>query len=365
MAFQFPVYHAPDFTESRFVNAPNAAWAFCEADGVAPEGYHSTSMYPEYYKLDGVWTLAPESRMDSSVVWRPDGRLDVVENRNLRKGDRVILGRTENGEDGIYMHSTGFTENEGELEDRFVFRTGRSRETSYTKDYDNLVELLRYEKEHGNIVWVMGPAFAFDADARKAMQLLVENGYAHGLLAGNALATHDLEGALLHTALGQDIYTQQSVPNGHYNHLDTINKVRRSGSIAQFVEDYHIDNGIMYSVVKNHVPFVLGGSIRDDGPLPEVIGNVYEAQTAMREIVKKSTTVICLATMLHTIATGNMTPSFRVLPDGSVRPVYLYCVDADEFVVNKLLDRGSLSATTMVTNVQDFIWILARGLGLL
>ena len=101
----------------------------------------------------------------------------------------------------------------------------------------------------------MGPAFAFDADARKAMQLLVENGYAHGLLAGNALATHDLEGALLHTALGQDIYTQQSMPNGHYNHLDTINKVRRSGSIAQFVEDYHIDNGIMYSVVKNHVPF--------------------------------------------------------------------------------------------------------------
>ena len=365
MAFVFPQYHAPDFTEERFVNAPNAAWASCEADGVAPEGYHSTSMFPEYFKLDGVWTLAPESRMDSCVVWRPDGRLDVVEARNLKQGDRVILGRSENGEVGIFMHSTGFEEKGGELEDRFVFRTGRSRETSYTKDYDRLVELLKYERDHGNIVWVMGPAFAFDADARKAMQLLVENGYAHGLLAGNALATHDLEGALLHTALGQDIYTQKSMPNGHYNHLDTINKVRRSGSIAQFIEDYHIDNGIMYSVVKQNVPFVLAGSIRDDGPLPEVYGNVYEAAAAMREIVKKSTTVICLATMLHTIATGNMTPSFRVLPDGSVRPVYLYCVDADEFVVNKLLDRGSLSATTMVTNVQDFIWIVARGLGLL
>ena len=365
MAFTFPAYHAPDFTGERFVNAPNVAWALCEADGVAPEGYHSTSMYPEYYKLDGVWTLAPESRMDSCVVWRPEGRLDVVEARNLKKGDRVILGRSENAEYGIFMHSTGFVEPGQELEDRFVFRTGRSRETSYTKDYDNLVELLRYEKEHGNIVWVMGPAFAFDADARRAMQLLVENGYAHGLLAGNALATHDLEGALLHTALGQDIYTQQSMPNGHYNHLDTINKVRRSGSIAQFIEDYHIDNGIMYSIVKNKVPFVLAGSIRDDGPLPEVIGNVYEAAAAMREIVKKSTTVICLATMLHTIATGNMTPSFRVLPDGSIRPVYLYCVDADEFVVNKLLDRGSLSATTMVTNVQDFIRNVAHGLGLM
>ena len=116
---------------------------------------------------------------------------------------------------------------------------------------------------------------------------------------------------------------------------------------------------------KNHVPFVLTGSIRDDGPLPEVIGNAYEGQTAMREMVKKSTTVICLATMLHTIATGNMTPSYRVLEDGTVRPVFLYTVDADEFVVNKLLDRGSLAATTIVTNVQDFIMIVAKGLHLL
>ena len=184
-------------------------------------------------------------------------------------------------------------------------------------------------------------------------------------MAGNALATHDLEGAMLHTALGQDIYTQHSVPNGHYNHLDVINRVRRSGSIHQFVEDYNISDGIMYGCVKNNVPFVLTGSIRDDGPLPEVIGDAYKGQNEMRNMVRKSTTVICLATMLHTIATGNMTPSFRVMEDGSVRPVYLYTVDIDEFVVNKLLDRGSLSATTMVTNVQDFIIIVARGLGLL
>ena len=365
MAFEFPKYHAPDFTQEKLRSAPDAAWAVVERDGVAPEGYHSTSMYPEYYKIEGEWRLAEESRMDSSVVIRPDRTLAVVENRNLKKGDHVVLGRTENGEDGIYMHCHGFEEPGEALDDQFVFRQGRSRETSYAKDYDRLIELLRYEKEHGNILWVMGPAFAFDEDARKAMQALVENGYAHGLMAGNALATHDLEGALLHTALGQDIYTQKSQPNGHYHHLDVINKVRRSGSIPQFIEDYHIDNGIIYSVVKNNVPFVLTGSIRDDGPLPEVIGDAYRGQSAMRELVKKSTTVICLATMLHTIATGNMTPSFRVLPDGTVRPVYLYCVDADEFVVNKLLDRGSLSATTIVTNVQDFITIVAKGLGLL
>ena len=184
-------------------------------------------------------------------------------------------------------------------------------------------------------------------------------------MAGNALATHDLEGALLNTALGQDIYTQVSQPNGHYNHLDVINKVRRSGSIPQFIEDHQIDNGIMYSCVKNNIPFVLTGSIRDDGPLPEVIGDAYAGQGAMRNMVRKCTTVICLATMLHTIATGNMTPSFRVMPDGTIRPLYLYCVDADEFVVNKLLDRGSLAATTLVTNVQDFITIIAKGLNVL
>ena len=363
--FQLPEYRKPDFTEKRFTDAPDAAWEDVTVKGVAPENYHSTSMYPEYFKINGNWVLARESRMDSSVVICGEDQVKVVENRNLEVGDRVIVGRTENGEEGIYLHSTGFETPGEEGEDQFSFRQGRSRETSYARDYDRLFELLKYEREHGNIVWVMGPAFSFDADARRAMQAMIENGYVDGLMAGNALATHDLEGAMFHTALGQDIYTQKSQPGGHYNHLDVINRVRRSGSIPQFIEDYQIDNGIMYGCVKEKVPFVLTGSIRDDGPLPEVIGNAYDGQTAMRNMVKKATTVICLATMLHTIATGNLTPSYFVREDGSVRPVFLYTVDADEFVVNKLLDRGSLSATTIVTNVQDFIMIVARGLGVL
>lgn len=365
MSFSIPKYHHPDFSQKKFKDAPDVIYEVVEKDGVAPAYYHSTSMYPEYFKINGVWVLAEESRMDSSVVICDDGHLEVVENRNLKAGNRVILGRTENCEEGIYMHCSGFMEEGDTLADQFVFRQGRSRETSYARDYDNLFELLRHEKEHGNIVWVMGPAFSFDYDARHAMQALIENGYAHGLMAGNALATHDLEGAYLHTALGQDIYTQKSQPNGHYNHLDVINEVRRSGSIPQFIEEHHIDNGIIYSCVKKQVPFVLTGSIRDDGPMPEVIGDAYKGQAAMRNMVKKATTVICLATMLHTIATGNMTPSFRVMPDGEIRPVYLYTVDADEFVVNKLIDRGSLSATTIVTNVQDFIAIVAKGLGVM
>ena len=365
MSFEMPKYHHPDFTKEQFVNAPDVQYKEAETDGVAPDDYHSTSMYPEYFKIDGEWRLAEESRMDSCVILCDDGHLAVVEARNIKKGDEVILGRTEKCEDGIYMHCHGFEDEESILEDQFVFRQGRSRETSYSRDYDRLFELLRHEREHGNVIWVMGPAFAFDADARAAMSALIDAGYADGLMAGNALATHDLEGALLHTALGQDIYTQKSQPNGHYNHLDVCNKVRRSGSIPQFIKDYNLDDGIICSCVRNNVPIVLAGSIRDDGPLPEVIGNVYEAADTMRSLVRKSTTVICLATMLHTIATGNMTPSFRVMDDGTIRPVYLYTVDADEFVVNKLLDRGSLCATTMVTNVQDFITIVAKGLGVM
>ena len=362
--FKIPEYKKPDFSEDRFKNAPDVKWSVVETDGVAPENYHSTSMYPEYFKIGGEWKLPEKSRMDSSVVWKEDGSLEVVENRNLKKGDRVLLGRTERAEEGIYLHTKGFRSSEESADDKFVFRQGRSRETSYARDYDRLFELLNYERGHGNIVWVMGPAFAFDADARRAMQAMVENGYVDGLMAGNALATHDLEGAMFHTALGQDIYTQRSHTNGHYNHLDVINRVRKSGSIEKFIEDYGIDNGIMYSCVKNNVPFVLTGSIRDDGPLPEVIGDAYEGQSAMRNMLENATTVICLATMLHTIAAGNMTPSYTVTADKTVRPVFLYTVDADEFVVNKLLDRGSLSATTIVTNVQDFIMLTVRGLGI-
>ena len=369
--FTMPVYHAPDFTQKPFVEAPDATLVPVEQDGVAPEGFHSTSMYPEYVKVEGRWLLARHSRMDSSMVVERDESgtpyLRVVENRNLRVGDRVVLGRTEDAEEGIYVHPDGFEQRAGEdaEDDKFAFRQGRSRETSFARDYDRLYELLRHERDHGKIVWVMGPAFAFDADARHAMRLLVENGYVDGIMAGRALATHDLEAATLHTALGQDIYTQRSQKNGHYNHLDVINRVRRAGSIEAFVRENNLADGIVASCVRAGVPLVLAGSIRDDGPLPSVIGNVYDAQGAMREMITGATTMICLATMLHTIAAGNMTPSYTVEDDGTVRPVFFYTVDISEFATNKLRDRGSLSATPIIANVQDFITIVAKGLGLM
>lgn len=366
MSFHMPAYRAPDFTKKQLCDAPDAVWRACERDGVPPDGFHSTSMFPEYFKIDGTWRLARESRMDSHVVRGGDGTLRVVEMRRLKKGDRVAVGRTEDGSEGIYVHTSGFLPagTDAGPHEEFAFRQGRSRETSYARDYDELVCLLRHEREHGNIVWVLGPAFTFDAGARAAMQAMIEQGYVHGLLAGNALAVHDLEGGYFHTALGQDIYTQQSMPNGHYNHMDIIHLVRRAGSIPAFLRAHDIRDGILYGLVQQQVPFVLTGSIRDDGPLPEVYADVYAGTDAMRGLLKNATTVICLATMLHTIAAGNITPSFRCMPDGTVRPVYLYCVDASEFVVNKLIDRGSLTAKTMVANVQDFISRVAGGLGI-
>lgn len=360
--FELKKYCPPDFSLEKFICAPCVTLCEAPSDGVAPFNFHAMSIFPEYFKVDGKWLLAEESRMDCVPVYKDD-RIFVCEPRNLKKGDLVVTGRSENCEEGIYMHSDGFCEWADET-DTFAFRTGRSRETAFSIDYDNLYELLKYERDNGKIVWVMGPAFAFDRDAREAMEKLIENGYVHAVLAGNALATHDLEAAYLGTALGQDIYTQRSQPNGHYNHLELINRVRYYGSVGEFIKNENIDNGIIYSCEKYGVPYVLGGSVRDDGPLPEVFSNVYEAQDRMRNEIRSATTVICMATMLHTIATGNMTPSFRVMPDKTVRQVYFYCVDNSEFVVNKLSDRGSLSAKGIVTNVQDFVVNLRRGLNL-
>lgn len=366
MSFKLKQFKAPDFTEPKFVKAPEASLKPAPLDKVAPDGYHATTIFPEYFKVGGQWILAKESRMDCVAVYE-DGIIQVREFRNLKQGDMVFTGRTEDGEEGIYVYPDGFNEFSTDGEGRgesFAFRQSRSRETAFSRDYDNIYELLEYEKEHGYVVWVLGPACAFDADSRAAFSKLVTNGYVDALLAGNALATHDLEGAYMRTALGQDIYTQQSYQGGHYNHIDTINKVKYHGSIPAFIEKEGIEDGIIYSCVKKDVPFVLVGSIRDDGPLPEVFANVYEGQDEMRKCISKATTVICMATTLHSVATGNMTPSFRVLPDGTIRQVYFYTVDISEFSVNKLGDRGSLSAKSIVTNVQDFVVNVSKGLKL-
>lgn len=362
MGFQLPPYQPPDFHLPPLANAPLAAFAAVVRDGVAPDQYHATSIFPEYFHLTpGQWVLAAPSRMDCVVVCRPDATLAVQEFRRLRQGDMVAVGRTENGEDGIWVHSKGFAAVEDGRE-KFAFRTSRTRETSFSIDYDELYALLRHEKEHGSVAWVLGPAVVFDHDARAAFCALIAAGFVDALLAGNALSTHDIEGALFGTALGQELYSKRSVVQGHYKHLDALNLVRGAGSMHRAVQSGMIADGIMKALIDRNIPFVLAGSIRDDGPMPEVVADVYAAQDRMRAITSKATTIIALATQLHTIATGNLSPSFIVDPRFGVRPVYFYSVDMSEFAVNKLWDRGSLSARSILTNVQDFVVTLHRGL---
>jgi len=360
--FILPTYRHPDFSTGELSHAPAVSFVRSPRDGVAPDSYHATSIYPEYFHLgSGRWVLPRESRMDCVAVLQADGALVVKEFRNIRAGEQVACGRHENGEDGIFVHTGAFDFMDSSSE-KFAFRSRITRETSFSIDYDELYDLLEFEREYGFILWVLGPAVVFDRDARNAFAELVHRGYVHGLLAGNALATHDVEAAIFSTGLGQDIYSKRTVPLGHYHHLDAINAVRRIGSLKAAIDGGSVSSGVMKAVIDRGVPFVLAGSIRDDGPLPEVTGNVYEAQDRMRALTRKSTTVIAMATQLHAIATGNMAPSYRVESDGTVRPVYFYTVDMSEFAVNKLANRGSLTARSILTNVQDFVVTVERGL---
>lgn len=347
-------YEPPCFDKPPLSNSPAARFEPAPSDGIAPDQFHATSNFPEYVKLEGLgWQLAPESRMDAVLVIN-EGHVNVVEPRRLHKGDLVVVGRTENGEEGIFVHHDGFQQHQ-ESDDKFTFRSRGTRETPFSRSYDDLYNILRYDREHGHIVWVLGPAVSFDKDSRQAMQGLIEGGYCHGLMAGNALATHDLEASRFGTGLGQDIYNQQLVPLGHYHHLDVISSVRKAGSIAGFLRETGINEGIMYACEEQNIPYVLAGSIRDDGPLPGVIADAYRAQDAMREHARQATTVIAMATQLHSIAFGNMTPSYKVLPEGTVRPVFFFIIDMSEFSADKLANRGSAQAQAILTNAQDFI----------
>jgi lysine-ketoglutarate reductase/saccharopine dehydrogenase-like protein (TIGR00300 family) len=353
--FSLPEYHHPDFTSGSLASSPAVSLKCVERDGIAPDNFHATSNHPEYVHLgNGKWVLTSESRMDCCIVRRGD-TVVVVEPRSLKKGDAVIVGRTENGEEGIFVHTHGFRSEREDRVDKFTFRTRGTRETPFSRSYDVLYDLMRHDRDHGYIVWVLGPAVAFDKDSRNAMQGLIEAGYCDALLAGNALATHDLEAAYFGTGLGQDIYDQTLKPMGHYNHLDILNVVKRFGSIPKAIKELKLCDGIIYACEASGVPYVLAGSIRDDGPLSEVIADVYAAQDAMRHHARKATMVIAMATQLHSIAFGNMTPGYRVMEDGSVRPVYFFIVDISEFSTDKLANRGSIQAEAILTNVQDFI----------
>jgi lysine-ketoglutarate reductase/saccharopine dehydrogenase-like protein (TIGR00300 family) len=292
--------------------------------------------------------------MDGALVLDDEGELWVREGRRVRAGDRIAVGASEDGSDGIFVHTNAFRDAAaGDRE--FAFMSSNvSREKPI--EYAAMARLLVAErKRRGYTIWIVGPALVH-ARARAELVWFVENGFVGALLAGNAVAVHDIEASIYGTSLGVGAAGAQTA-GGHSLHLRAINTVRGAGGIASAVEQGVIADGIMRACVQKGVPFVLCGSIRDDGPLPEVLTDAIACQDAMRQHAKRATMAVMIATALHAIAAGNMLPSF--VQDGdALRELPTICVDTSEFVVSKLRDRGTHQAFGVVTNAQDFLHIL-------
>lgn len=349
-------YRPPNFDAPPLSGAPDVRFEPAPADGVLPDGFFSTTNLPTYLKVGGAWRRPRLPRMDCVVVHGEDGDLLVTEPRKVRAGARVAIGEAEDGSEGIYVHAEGFLGGRHSANEFRFMQTEVSRERPV--DYAVLAELLGEERQRGGkILWVVGPALVH-ARARADLIWFVETGYVSALLGGNAVAVHDLEEAIFGTTLGMSS-SGEGVEGGHAAHMRAINAIRRAGSIAAAVRSGLVTGGIMHALVTHDIPFVLAGSIRDDGPLPEVLTDTLAAQDAMRTYTAQATFAVFVATALHAIAVGNMLPAFvdGATPD-EVRPLTTICVDQTEFVVNKLRDRGTHQAYGVVTNAQDFMHVL-------
>jgi len=349
-------YVPPDFTKGTLAQAPAARTTTIERDGVLPDGFFATTNLPTYIKEeDGRWVLPREPRMDGVLLRAADGTWFVREGRRVKKGDTIALGLAEDGSEGIFVHAHGFVTGESAGGDFHFMSSQVSREKPI--DYALIARMLVDEKRRGGyVLWVTGPALVHSR-ARDNLVWFLRNGYVQALLAGNAVAVHDIEAAVVGTTLGM---TADGAPSagGHAAHMRAINAVRRSGSIAKAVQDGIIKEGIMHACVVEEVPFVLGGSIRDDGPLPDVLTDAVAAQEAMRAHAVKATMAVMIATALHSIAVGNMLPAYYEDPSRGIVELPTICVDASEFLVSKLKDRGTHQAVGVVTNAQDFMSIL-------
>ena len=269
-------YAAPDFSGQRLAAAPAAQTIAAERDGVLPDGFFATTNLPTYVKgADGRWSLPREPRMDGCIIAAESGGWLVREGRRVRRGDRVVIGRAEDGSEGVLVHAHGFQPAAGAAGDFHFMSSQVSREKPI--DYAQIARMLVDERARGGrVIWVTGPALVHSR-ARDNFVWFIRNGFVQALLAGNAVGAHDIESAVVGTTLGM---TDSGEPTegGHAAHMRAINAIRRAGSIANAVRDGIVQNGIMHACVVEGVPFVLCGSIRDDGPLPGVITDSIAAQ---------------------------------------------------------------------------------------
>lgn len=316
-------------------------------DGVVPNDFHSTSNYPTFIFRDGAWQQVERLRMDGCIKLENDRPVCTLM-RNVQAGDLVVCG-----EEGVRIAVLTLPSNE---EKEFAFMTS---EVSSERQVPVIIrkiaeEMKKIRDAGGRIVFVSGPGIVHTG-GMTAFCGLIEKGYVSALLSGNALATHDIENAFFGTSLGVNTSTAIGVHGGHRHHLVAINRIRYHGSIKQAVAAGELTSGIMYTMVKHDVPFVLAGSIRDDGPLPDTQMDLVKAQEDYADLVQGANMVIMISTMLHAIGTGNMIPA----------TCKTICVDINPAVVSKLVDRGSTQATGVVTDAGLFVEGLNRELELL
>jgi lysine-ketoglutarate reductase/saccharopine dehydrogenase-like protein (TIGR00300 family) len=325
------------------------------ADGVFPEDFYSTTNLETLVRLDREWLRVERPEMDCGLVVDGlvvDGPADgqpvvrTVPVSDVRAGEAVVCGAH-----GVRVELP--PQAPRGAEDSFGFMSSSvSSEKPQALLVRQIAERLREVKAAGQrVLWVGGPAVVHTG-AAPAMVRLVQAGYVDVLFAGNALATHDIESSLFGTSLGVDLAKGSGVPHGHEHHIRAINTIRAAGSIAAAVETGVLTGGVMHAMVQAGKPFVLVGSVRDDGPLPDVITDVIDGQRAMRAELPDVGFAIMVATMLHSIATGNLLPA----------SIPLVCVDINPATVTKLADRGSAQAMGIVTDIGLFLEQLAREL---
>ncbi|MHB8163045.1 MAG: ornithine cyclodeaminase, nickel-pincer nucleotide-dependent [Methanoregula sp.] len=316
-----------------------------EADRVVPKGFYTTSNHPTEIKYMGEWIPVESIEMDFLIVVDPKKKRAVaVALGKIRKGDLVIVG-----EQGVSVNYPERPREESTFE--FMHGTVSSERPSETLIARIAREILEVRKKGGKIAVVGGPAI-IHTGADKALAELIRKGYIDVLFAGNALPTHDIEYNIYGTSLGMDISTGKPVMGGHKHHLYAISEIMRAGSIKNAVDTGIVKSGIMYECVRKNIPFVLAGSIRDDGPLPDVIQDVMEAQDAMRKHIEGCSMVLMIATLLHSIAVGNCLPS----------KVKTVCVDINPAHLTKLMDRGTTQAIGIVSDAGTFLPLLAKQL---
>ncbi len=322
---------------------PNATLRPADMDGAAPEDFYSTTNHRTSVYLNGKWATARHQRMDAALVVEGD-EVFCRKLRDLKQGDQVVCGmqgvRVAPDVQSRDKPTFGFMSNEVSSERRV--------ETAVTR----VAELIKdVKRSNGKIAFVAGPVVVHTGGSQYFCDL-IRLGYVDVLLAGNAIAVHDIEVALSGTSLGIDLSSGHPVEHGHRNHMRAINAIRRCGGIGKAVDAGVLTSGIMHHCHVHGVHYILAGSIRDDGPLPETLMDLVAAQDAYARALADVEVVVMLSSMLHSIGVGNMLPSW----------VKVICVDINPAVVTKLSDRGSTQTIGIVTDVGLFLHQLAEKL---